>query len=126
MRSFETIKEKLAERIYRWYEEEMGITPSSVSVMTDGELMFIRFKNVISRSEVILSGEPSGKELLREVNERLSMEVLFDVSEIVYEFTGLGVQELRIDDSYHLREKTYILTLNGRLEDLDDGWIEDC
>ena len=115
MSKVEEIKKALALRMDSWHENEMGIKPSKVTVTVDGELVFIRFKDVMCPSELSLIQESGGKDLMREINERLCEEEFPAISVMVRELTGLELLEIHSETNLHLHEKIYILILNRPL-----------
>lgn len=120
MSKLEDMKRELASRMLSWHENEMGIKPSRVSVSADGELVFVRFKDVLCQSELSLIREMGGKELLREMNQRLCEEEFPAICEIVSQSTGLALVEVHSVTSLHLLEKLYILTLDRKLQEACD------
>lgn len=99
-----------------WHENEMGVKPSKVTVMIDGELVLIRFKDVLCPSELHLIQESGGKDLLKEVDQRLCEEEFPAISAIVRELTGLELLEIHSEANLHLQEKILILILNRPLQ----------
>lgn len=112
-----SLKADLSERMAEWYEKEMGMRPSGVKVASEGEMVFVRFKNVLCPSEVNLSTQKAGRELIREVNERLCQQALPTVKEIVSEITGSELLDLQVEVNLPLHEKIYILTLDRPLQE---------
>lgn len=121
MGKVEEIKKALALRMGAWHESEMGIIPSKVTVTVDGELVLVRFKDVLCQSELNLIQGGGGKELLREINQRLCEEEFPTISEIVSQLTGLELMEIHSATSMRLHEKIYILTLNRPLQEACDA-----
>lgn len=116
MSKVEMIKKELAMRLASWHENEMGIRPSKVTAVIDGELVFIRFKEVLCPSELNLIQESGGKDLLREIDERLCEEEFPAISAIIRELTGLELLEIHSEANLHLQEKLFILTLDRPLQ----------
>ena len=113
----EEIIKALSLRMASWHESEMGVKPSRVTVMMDAELVFIRFKDVLCQSELNLIQESGGKELLREINQRLCEEEFPAISAIIRQETGLELMEIHSSTSMRLHEKIYILTLDRPLQE---------
>lgn len=107
-----SLKTILSERMAKWYEREMGMWPSEVKIVSESEVLFIRFKNVISPSEISLSSHKAGRKLLMEVNERLCKETFPVVRDIISELTGLILKDIQVEVNIGLHEKIYILTLD--------------
>lgn len=114
---FEKLKKDLALRLEHWHETEMGIKPSTVTVNIDGELIYVRFKDVLCQLELNLIQEGGGKDLLMEINQRLCEEEFPTISGIVSLLTGLELIEIHSATSMRLHEKIYILTLDSPLQE---------
>ncbi len=99
----------------QWYEKEMGMRPSEVKITSEGEMLFIRFKNVLCPSEINLSGQEAGQRLLREVNDRLCRQAFPLVKKIIVELTSVELLNLQVEFNLPLHEKLYILTLDRPL-----------
>ena len=112
-----SLKAELSKRLAAWYEREMGMRPSEVKITSEGEILFIRFKDVLSPSEINLSTQKAGKELIREVNERLCQQAFPRVKEIISELTGLELLDLQVESNLLLHEKLYVLILNRPLQE---------
>jgi len=110
-----SLKTELSERMAKWYEKEMGMWPSEVKIASEGEVLLVRFKGVISPSEISLSTHKAGRKLLMEVNERLCQEEFMVVKDIISELTGLILIDIQVEVNTHLHEKIYILTLDRPL-----------
>ncbi len=110
-----SLKTILSEHMAKWYEREMGMWPSEVKIVSESEVLFIRFKNVISPSEISLSSHKAGRTLLMEVNERLCKETFPVVHDIISELTGLILLDIQVEVNIRLHEKIYILTLDRLL-----------
>ena len=121
MSKVEIIKKELALRLASWHENEMGVKPSNVTVAVDGELVLIRFKGVLCPSELHMIQENGGKELLREINDRLCEEEFPAISRIIQDLTGLELLQIQSEANMHLHEKIYILTLNRSLQEACDA-----
>lgn len=121
MSKVEMIKKELALRLASWHENEMGVKPSEVTVTVDGELVFIRFKGVLCPSELHMIQENGGKELLREINDRLCEEEFPAISVMIRDLTGRELLEIQSEINMHLHEKIYILTLNRPLQEACDA-----
>lgn len=120
MSKAEMIKKELALRLASWHENEMGVKPANVTVTIDDELVFIRFKGVLCPSELHMIQENGGKELLREINDRLCEEEFPAISMIIRQMTGLELMEIHSSTSMRLHEKIYILTLDRPLQEACD------
>lgn len=112
-----SLKTELSERMAEWYEKEMGMRPSGVKIASEGEVLFLRFKNVLSPSEINLSSYKAGKRLMREVNDKLCREEFMVVKDIIFELTGLGLIDIQVEVNIPLHEKIYILTLDHPLQE---------
>ena len=91
--------------------------PSEVTITSEDKVLFIRFKYVISPSEINLSTQKAGRELIREVNERLCQQAFHRVKEIISELTGLELLDIQVESNLLLHEKLYVLTLNRPLQE---------
>lgn len=105
-------KAEISRRLLCWYEADMGIRPSKVSIASDEEMVFVRFKDAIWPSEINLGAGGQGKGLIREVNERLCEHAFGAIKGIIFELTGAELLELHVEDNVHLHEKVYVLTLD--------------
>ena len=110
-----SLKSELANRLTEWYEKEMGMRPSGVTITPEGNILFIRFKDVISPSEISLNTHKAGKKLLMEVNERLCREEFLVVQNIISELAGLILIDFQVEVSIPLHEKIYILTFDREI-----------
>jgi len=61
----------LAETIARFEKEEMGIHPTDVNVMVEGDLVMVHLKEVLSPSERTLARTEAGQAILQRFNARL-------------------------------------------------------
>jgi uncharacterized protein YbcI len=111
-----SLKEELSERMASWYESEMGMRPSAVKVASQDEMVFSRFKDVLSPSVLNLSTQATGRRLLKDVTESLCRETFPTVKGIVSEITGLELLDMQVEVNLPLNEKIYILTLDRPLE----------
>ncbi len=112
-----SVIESLSRRMARWYEEEMGMEPSAVEVTTSGHLLFVRFKGVITPSEANLSLKKDGKDLLREINERMCEGIFPRIKAIVKDLTGCELLDLQVESNLPLNERIYVLTLNKPVDE---------
>lgn len=110
-----SLKKELSQRMASWHEKEMGMRPSEVKITSEGEILFIRFKNVFCPSEVNLSDQKAGKKLIREVNDRLCQQAFPLIKKIIVELMGMELLNLQVDINLPLHEKLYILTLDRPL-----------
>jgi len=90
----------------------MGLYPSEVTITSEGKVLFVRFKDAVSPSEVNLSSHKAGKKLLREVTDKLCQDQFPTLKDIIYELTERELLEVQVEINIALREKIYILTLD--------------
>lgn len=95
----------------------MGMEPSGVEVTTSGHFLFIRFKGVITPSEVNLSLKKNGKNLLKEINERICEGIFPGIKKIIKDLTGLDLLDLQVESNLPLNERIYILALNEPMDE---------
>jgi uncharacterized protein YbcI len=114
--TYSFLKAELSERMASWYEKEMGMRPSAVKVTAEDEMVFSRFKDVLSPSVLNLSTLEPGRRLFREVIECLCRETFPAVKAIVSEITGRELLDMQVEINLHINEKIYILTLDRPLE----------
>ncbi len=67
----EELSATLADVITKFEEEEMGITPSEVTVMVEGDLILVHLKEVLSPSERNLAQTATGQAVLQRFNNLL-------------------------------------------------------
>lgn len=111
-----SLKADLSKRMAEWYEKEMGMRPSEVKIASEGEVLFLRFKDVVSPSEINLNTHKAGRRLMMEVNERLCREEFLVVKDIISELTGLDLIDIQVEVNIPLHEKIFILTFDRPLQ----------
>ncbi len=104
--------ERLSREMLKWYKKEMGIEPTGVEVTVSDNIFFVRFKGVVTPSEVNLSQKKGGKDLLREIDDRLCESIFPELKEMVREITGHELLDLQVETNLPLNERIYVLTLD--------------
>lgn len=117
MDSFKGIEKILSQKMAHWYGQNMGFFPSDVTVTSEGKVFFVRFKDAVSQSEIDLSSYKAGRELLRDLMDRLSQSQFPALNEILYELTGRKLLELQVEVNVALHEKIYLLTIDRPLQE---------
>jgi uncharacterized protein YbcI len=91
-----------------------GLENTELKIVDD--LILLRCKEGISPSEVNLGTLKSGRLLLQEVNERVCRELQPDLAKILREITGLHLVDVCVGLFLERRERIYLLTMSGSLE----------
>ena len=87
MESLKDLEQEISQKMSDFYEKELGLRPSGVHTAIQGDLIIIRFENVLSPSEINLITQESGKRLIKEIHEL----VLFHQSQLPDNcFGGIG------------------------------------
>jgi len=104
-------KQRLRDVLAKFFEERTG--PSGeMEVKIVEDLILVRFKGVISPSEVNLGAIKLGRLLLQEVSERLCQELQPDLARLLYRITGLRLVDVCVGLFLQRREKIYLFTMS--------------
>ena len=111
MESLKDLEQKISQKMSDFYEKEMGLRPSGVHTAIQGDLIIIRFENVLSPSEINLITQESGKRLIKEMHERLARQILPGLQSILRHLAGTEAVGLDIELHERSREKIFLITI---------------
>ena len=115
MESLEDLELAISQKMSDFYEKELGLRPSGVHTAIQGDLIIIRFENVLSPSEINLITQESGKRLIKEMHERLARQILPGLQSILRHLTGTEPVGLDIELHERSREKIFLITIEAPL-----------
>jgi uncharacterized protein YbcI len=115
MESLKDLEQVISQKLSDFYEKELGLRPSGVHTAIQGDLIIIRFENVLSPSEINLITQESGKRLIKEMHERLARQILPGLQSILRYLTGTEAVGLDIELHARSREKIFLITIETPL-----------
>jgi uncharacterized protein YbcI len=100
-----------------FYEKEMGLRPSSVKTVIQGDLIIIRFENALSPSEMQLIQQEAGKRLIHEVFEKVSEQIFPRLQSLLQRLTEKKAVGFKIELQERGREKVFFINLVTPIEE---------
>ena len=115
MESLKDLEQKISQKMSDFYQKDLGLRPSGVHTAIQGDLIIIRFENALSPSEINLITQESGKQLIKEMHERLAQQILPGLQSILRHLTAAEAVGLDIELHERSREKIFLITIKAPL-----------
>lgn len=96
--------------------DHLGRGPREARTFILGDMVLVRLKGILSPAEVLLSREPGGVELIKQVRSRLVEGSAVRLRELVEERTGASVVGMHTDISSRTGERVFVFVLDQDLE----------
>lgn len=110
------VEAEIATALTQFERDHMGRGPRSARAHLLGELVLVRLAGILSPAEQVLSEQPGGVDLIKQVRSRMIEGAKDQLQRLIGKATGADVVSMHTDLSTRTGERVFVFVLDRELD----------